>query len=187
MDLTTKTLAEQFRESPGAQATEPFLARLKADLDGLLALVGDKGEEYRRTKRLDPDGAECQALAVLTFARWRDAADLCADLIDVRRTDFTTVSDEAQGHFVYFPFAVAAAAIGTTTTVAVLSETVRTADPTTTRFQLSCLVLRQILGEYLVLASLGEIDAERQEQVSAIVQTPLARWRANRCSDYTIR
>jgi hypothetical protein len=104
------------------------------------------------------------------------------------------VSDEAQVHFPFFPLAVAAAALGMPA-VSFLTVEILTADPGTTRFQLSCLVLKEILGEELALVHVAQVatkdarlgDGPRREQVSRFVRLPVNDWQATFCSDFSAK
>jgi hypothetical protein len=170
-----------------ARLKEQFVAGLRGELDGLLGLIRGN-EQLARAKRIDPTGAEFHAADVLRFARYGPAAELFVRLLDTRRTDYPRESDETQADYRYFPFAAAAAAVGTPA-VAALTGEVGTADVGTTRFQLSCLVLKEILGEELALAQLAGAagtDGTREEQASHFVRLAPEAWEATMCSDYSV-
>jgi hypothetical protein len=170
-----------------AKAKELILERLRSDLDGLLTFLWDKAEQLEATKRIDPASVEFHAIEILQFARYSAAADVCVRHLDTRSTAFPAVSDEAQVHVRFFPFAVAAAAIGTPALSALTTE-ILTADPSTTRFQLSCLVVKAFLGEDLALlyvANAAKNDPHRLEQASRFVRMPSDDWEATFCSDYS--
>jgi hypothetical protein len=176
-----------------ARVKEQFIAGLRDELDGLLNFLRGKDEQLARKKRIDPSSAEFHAVEILQFARYSPAADLFVRQLDTRRTDFPVVSDEFQAFFRFFPFAVAASAVGMPA-VPALTKELGVADVATTQFQLSCLVLKEILGEELALAQLaiaaktdaGIRDAQRQEQASQFIQMKTADWEATLCSDYAI-
>ena len=176
-----------------ARAKEQFVAGLRDELEGLMGLLRGKDEQLAGKKRIDPTSAEFQAVEILQFARYSPAADLLVRQLDTRRTDFPVVSDEFQAFFRFFPFAVAASAVGMPA-VPGLTKELGVADVATTRFQLSCLVLKEILGEELALAQLAIAakndarlrDAQRQEQASQFIEMKTAEWEATLCSDYTL-
>jgi hypothetical protein len=186
-------LADKLRGEPSpqtVQVTEQFVARLRGELDGLVRFLQEQ-EKQLGSKRIDPAGGAYQAVAVLQFARYSPAADLCIRYLDTRSTSFPAVSDEAQVHFPFFPFAVAAAAVGMPA-VAGLTAEIMTADPTATRFQLSCLALKAILGEELALLQVtNEVkkapqshQGQRLEQATRFIRMPVDDWEATFCSDY---
>src|SRR5262249_16625937 len=149
MQTDRESLANRLQnKSPehASQVKEGFIASLHSELDGLLTLLEDKDAEFERTKRIDPASGAYHAVAILQFVRYGPAADLCVRRIDTRSTAFPVVSDEAQVHFPFFPFAVTASALGVPV-LSGLSREILTASPDTTRFQLTCLVLKEILGE----------------------------------------
>ena len=176
-----------------ARVKEQFIAGLRDELEGLLGLLRAKDEQLAGKKRIDPTSAECHAVEILQFARYSPATELFVRQLDTRRMDFPVVSDEFQAFFRFFPFAVAASAVGMPA-VPALTKELGVADVTTTRFQLSCLVLKEILGEELALAQLaiaakkdaGLRDGPRQEQASQFMQMKTADWEATLCSDYAI-
>ncbi len=170
-----------------ARLTEQFVAGLRGELDGLLGLLRGN-EQLAKTKRIDPTSAEYHAAEVLRFARYGPAAEVFVRLLDARRTDYPVESDESQADYRYFPFAAAAAAVGTPA-VPALTREVGAADAGTTRFQLSCLVLREIFWEELALAQIAGAagaDARRKEQAARFVRLRPENWDATLCSDYTV-
>lgn len=172
-----------------AATADQFVARLTAELDALLRLLQEQCDRLAEKKRIDPAGGEAHAVAVLRFARYAPAAGLFVQLIDVRQTDFPTVSDEWQAHYRFFPFAVAAAAVGNPAVPALIA-TVADADVGSTRFALACLVLKEIFGEEFALqlvATAAGADVGRREEAAKVVRTPADRWEATSCTDYAIR
>jgi hypothetical protein len=195
MDRDNGHLAEKLQRLPPnerAQAKEQFISRWRDELDELLRLLWSKDEDLARTKRIDPTSAEYHTIEILQLARYSSAADFFVRHIDVRSTAFPIISDEAQVHFQFFPFAVAVTAIGMPA-VSALSTHLLEAEPGTTRFQLSCLVLKQILGEELApysLANLTKKDPEllsdeKKRQASRFLQMRVEDWEATFCSDYS--
>jgi hypothetical protein len=176
-----------------ARVKEQFVADLDRDLSGLLQLLRAKEEQLARGKRIDPAASEYCALEIIQFTRFHPAADLIVRLLDTRRTDFPIVSDESQTHFKFFPFAVAAVGIGVPS-IPDLTRELGAAEVDTTRFQLSCLVLREILGEELALAQLAIAaradarlrDGQRQGQAALWFKKKPTEWKASLCADYTI-
>jgi hypothetical protein len=182
----------QINPANSAQAKEHFLANLRAQLDGLVTLLTSQSKELEKSKRIDPTSPAYHAVEIVQFARYIPAAELCVQLIDTRSTAFPVVSDEKQAHFPFFPFAVAAAAIGTPAVPGVTAN-ILTAEPATTRFQLSCLVLKEILGQELAeqhLANVAKNDtraSQHLQQATRLLQTSTNAWEATFCSDYAIR
>jgi hypothetical protein len=176
----------QINPATSSQAKEQFLTHLRTDLDGLVALLTNQREELEKTKRIDPTSPAYHAIEIVQFTRYRPAAELCTHLIDTRSTAFPVVSDEKQAHFPFFPFAAAAAAIGTPA-VPGLTTNVMNSEPATTRFQLSCLALKEILGNELTLQHLANAETKHLEQATGILQMNTNAWEANFCSDYAIR
>jgi len=171
---------------------EEYIERVRGELDSLVAYLLDVEKELERQKRLDPASAALYAIEILQFARYVPVMELFVRQLDMRRSDFPIVSDEKPAHFPFFPFAVALAAIGTTA-VPALTTGILSLDPTTTRFQLSCLVLREILGEELALHHLTNAakddgqarDAQWSEEVARLVRMNPNAWVAMYCSDYS--
>jgi hypothetical protein len=182
----------QTNPANSAQAKEQFVNDLRAQLDGLVTLLMKEREELEKTKRVDPATPVHHAIEIVQFARYSPAAELCVQLIDTRSTAFPVVSDEKRAHFPFFSFAVAVAAIGTPA-VAGLTTNVLLADTATTRFHLSCLALKEILGEELArqhLAIAGKGDARAShylEQAARLMRMNTNSWEASFCSDYKVR
>jgi hypothetical protein len=197
MPAENGNLAEKLQAEPAerrVRVKEQFVARLRGELDGLLTLLRAKDEQFTATQRIDPTSGEYQAVEILQVARFSPAADLFVRHIATRSTAFSVVSDEVRSEFPYFPFAVAVAEIGSPAVLALTGE-ILTADPTTTRFQLSCLVLRQILGEELALLHIGHSvhkdpqysESQRQEQATRFIKMRTSDWEAAFCSDFALR
>jgi hypothetical protein len=197
MQTETSNLAGKLQgESPErrARVKEQFVARLRGELDGLVALLRDKEEEFTKSPRINPDSAEYSAVEILEFARYSAAADFFVRHIATRSTAFSVTSDEMRPHFPYFPFAVATIAIGAPAVLALTGE-MMTAEPTTTRFQLSCLALREILGEELALLVVANAvnkdpqyrENQREEQAAKYVKMRPGMWQATHCSDFALR
>ena len=116
-----------------ARLKDQFVAGLRDELDALVGVLRGKDDQLAGTRRIDPASGEYHAVEVLQFARYAPAADLFVRHLDARSTAFPTMSDEAQVDFRFFPFALAASAVGTPA-VAALTGAIGTADVGTTRY-----------------------------------------------------
>lgn len=178
-----------------AQVKEAYLAALREDLDSLVSLLEAKSPQFDERPRIDPASAEYQAVEILSFVRYTAAGGLFARYLHVRSSDFSVVADETHSHYQAFPFALALAATGTQAGLSILTEEISAADPKSTRFQLSCLVLKQILDEPLaivVVEDLNRNDANfqndgRYEQALRFVKMRPEEWKASFCSDFAAR
>jgi hypothetical protein len=175
-----------------ASARDRYLARLRGELEGLLAYLRDQ-EEKLGTKRIDPASGAYHAIEILGAARYAPAASFLMTHLDVRSTAFSVVSDEFRAHFPFFPCAVAVSAIGTPAAITALRDEIARADATTTRFQLGCLVLKNVVGvdlALLLIAHLAKQDPQfrqKQEHANRLVQMNVDEWEATFCSDFTVR
>jgi hypothetical protein len=183
-------LADQLRATAAdgrPQLAEQFVVRLGDELDALLGLLGEWDTQAAGVKRIDPAGGEYHAVGVLAFARYQPAAELFVRRIDTRSTAFPTESDEYQSDYPFFPFAAATAAVGAPA-LPRLAEVIATAEVGSTRFDLSCLVLREILGEELANALVGEsAEPPRKERAARLFRLAVGKWEASSCTDYAIR
>jgi hypothetical protein len=195
MQANNANLAARLQAASAEQRTklkDDFIVQMRGELDRLVTLLSAK--EFEKANRIDPASAEYHAVEILQFARYPDAAQLFVEHLDTRSTAFPTVSDERQAHFPFFPFAVGAAAIGVPALSALTAGIVGT-DGKSTRFQLCCLVVKEILGEELALSYVADLaknnpplrDNQRMEEASRLIRTRTNTWNAIYCSDYAAR
>jgi hypothetical protein len=169
-------IAKQYAQGVAADTGE-VIAWLKRDPEFLKRKVGKQS-------------VEMNAIRLLGDLRREEATGLLFDAIEVYDDSFPIASDEWTAQFPLFPCAIALTKIGAPA-IPHLLKAIQEGDETTLRFQLSCLVLRSVLGEQVALAAVKTLEDQGAFRNSAkeaaaikLVKSNPNQWSALNCKDF---
>lgn len=154
------------RDTPQEERVEildQFVATRRVEIHGMLAILSNSTKELSQSQRIEARSMEWYAMKFLGEARAVEAVPLLVDLIAVRDSNFSPVSNEYIPHWFSFPCAVALTNIGMPA-VDPLLKRIQSSAPTSTVFHVSCTTLEAILGKELTVAAVQQREKKYPEK-----------------------
>ncbi|MCP5419830.1 MAG: hypothetical protein H6970_10195 [Gammaproteobacteria bacterium] len=170
-----------------------YRARHEADIQTLMEIVTEQKENLSGRLRITPNSREWFAIALLGDLRVVEAAPLLTQLLAVRNSTFSLLSDEDDPHWYAFPAAVALSKIGLPA-VNPLLELARVAAPDSTAFQLGAVTLEAILNDEIALAVVAQYarqypdlaQEDRFKPLTDLIKSGHKRWDAEKAADFSM-
>lgn len=189
-----QSLAQQLKAASAKQrikVKDKFIKDMDKQSECLLDFLHSAAKSWRSTENIDGSSAEHFAIEILGYLRYEKALSFFIRHLSVRDPAGFLVSNEFTPHWLHFPCAVALSRLGTVALPS-LVEQIRYSDPSTIRFQLSCLVLQKILGMNLASSYIEKIAAKdsalsaKLKAASRFIAMRMMDWDAERCADFRL-
>jgi hypothetical protein len=170
-----------------------FRARREADIQTLMDIVRGQEANLSNRVRITPNSQEWFAITLLGELRAAGVAPLLTQLLAVRESTFSLISDEDDPDWYAFPAAVALSKIGLPAVVPLL-ELARTAAPDSTAFHLCAVTLEAILNDELALAAVEQYARQypdltqegRLGALTSLIRAGHKRWSADSAADFSL-
>ncbi|MFZ1327312.1 MAG: hypothetical protein WAT67_15060 [Candidatus Contendobacter sp.] len=192
---TQKSLSSAFKNASGAglkQFVADYRQQRQADIQELLRVLDEQQNHLKKTRKIGVDTPAWFAIHLLGENSAASAVPTLIQLIAVRDSSFSLLSNESTPHWNAFPAAVALANIGMPAILPLL-ELARTAAPDSTAFQLAGVTLEAIFGPELALAAATQYgqqhrdfaEKDRFAQWSQLIRAGHRHWVAYDAADFS--
>lgn len=137
-----------------------------------------------KEKIIKVDSEEFKAVERLGGLKNKAAIPILIELLIVRDSRYSVISNELQIDFEHFPFAVALSKLGEDVSEPLFKE-IASSDIKTTRFQLSCLVLQKAIDQKKAIELLEKsIAVGKKDEIIKYLKMELKDWQVIECSDF---
>lgn len=152
----------------------------------LIEVLKSSKNTLLKEKKIKVDSEEFKAVERLGELKNKAAIPILIELLIVRDSRYSIISDELQIDFEHFPFAVALSKLGEDVSEPLFKE-IASSDIKTTRFQLSCLVLQKAIDQKKAIELLEKsIAVGKKDEVIKYLKMDLKDWHVKDCSDFKL-
>ena len=193
-EIRKSALAALHNASGAALETivENYRGQRQIDVQELMNILISQEDTLKNRQRIETQSREWFAITLLGDLRSSTAAPLLIQLITVRDSSYSLISNESAPDWFSFPAAVALSKIGMPA-VEYLLDLARVSSPTSTAFHLSALTLEAILSPELAVVAVEQYARQypdfshndRLTVLTNLIQEGHQRWSANRAADFS--
>ncbi len=150
----------------------------------LIEVLKSSKNTLLKEEKITVDSEEFKAVERLGELKNKSAIPILIELMCVRDSKFSLISNELQIDFDHFPFAVALSNLGEDISESLFKE-IASSDIKTIRFQLSCLILQKAMDQKKAIELLEKsIAIGKKDEVIKYLKKDLKDWHVRECSDY---